>query len=831
MRIILACVALLVSATAAAIAQPAPPAKAALSHTVLFDRGTFGANCYRIPALVRTKSGALLAFAEKRISGAAWCHDVGHIDLVMRRSTDNGRTWGPQIVVLEGTDTDPSAPATRGNPAPIVDQATGNILLLSTFNPADSDAIRTPYFQMSTDEGLTWSAPRSLATAIDHPAWEWYATGPGHGIQLQTGPNAGRIVVGTNFQRGDGRNGAQLVYTDDGGNTWHIGAQDVRPDNTIIPQELSLFERNDGTIYAAARDDSQADSGINRAYATSSDGGLTFDAPFANVPGLIADSVQGSTLVVRSTAKGHKYNRVLFTAPSHPTLRRDMVIRSSYDEGKTWQGVADSADVTSDLYSGYSDMAMLANGEIGLLYEGGAADARDQVRFSYFTEAALGLPDGPSGPKTPDLSGLDNDAYLRNGPTYVAGRFDQALDLDGFDDHVQLPFAESLAFGDGDFTAMTWFRYGATQTDQAILWSYQVGSGLSQFWLRAEPGANRLRGYLQTAHGSAQVVSAQDYANNAWHHVAIQRSGSTLKLFVDGAQVASVTAPAGTVSPIRPFKMVAGQRLDGTQRLDGQLDELRMYNRALTLTEVRDAWLDNRADISGSVLRLPFTPQGPSTPDSSGAGNHGLVRGGATLGSGRYGQSLTLDGADDWVAVPYSHSLNLGSADFTIAAWIRYGASSTRQTILWGYQVGASAGAQIWLRAQPADNSIRAWVETDSGSAWLGTAGAYNDQQWHFVVLQRAEGQLRLSVDGGTPVTAAAPAGSVTAGHGGGVYGYSLGQKLDGADRLRGSLDEVRVWSRALSAEELQQVMQSNAAPAGAVLRLGLDSVLSSTLG
>ncbi len=813
MRIVLACVTLV-----AATVVPAVPAVGALPYSVLYNRGE-GANCYRIPALLRTGSGALLAFAEKRISGPAWCSDSGHIDLVVRRSTDNGRTWGPQTVVLQGTDADPAAPATRGNPAPIVDQATGNIVLLSTFNPADTNAIRTPYVQVSTDDGLTWSTARSLASAIDRPEWGWYATGPGHGLQLRRGPHAGRIVVGTNFSVGADRHGAQLVYSDDGGTTWHVGAQDIRPDNTIIPEELSLFERNDGTIYAAARDNSESSTGINRAFAVSADGGLTFAAPFASVPGLIADTVQGSTLVVRSTADGDKYNRVLFTAPSHPTLRRDMVIRSSYDEGKTWHGVAEGADVTTDIYSGYSDMAVLENGEIGLLYEGGATDARDQVRFAHFTEAALGLADGPSGPRTPDLSGLDNDGYLRGGAALVAGRFDQAVDLDGVDDHVQLPFAESLAFGGGDFTAMTWIRYGTTQTDQALLWAYQQGADLSQFWLRAEPGSGRIRGFIETANGSAQVVSTSAYANNAWHHVALQRSGSVLRLFVDGAQVSSAAAPIGTVSPIRPFRIYAGQRLDGTQRLDGALDELRLYNRALSAAEVRDIWLDNRIDVAGAVLRLPFAAQGLSTVDSSGAGNHAFVRGGASFGAGRYGQALALDGAG-WGEVPYSSSLNLGGGDFTITAWIRYGTSQNRQTILWGYAVGAAGGAQIWLRAQPADGSIRAWVETDSGSVLVATADAVADQQWHHVVLQRVSGQIRLSVDGGAPVVATAPVGSVTAGHGGGIQGFAIGQRLDGVDRFVGALDEVRVWRRALSDAELASVRDANAVVAGAVLRL-----------
>ncbi|MEJ3744205.1 sialidase family protein [Actinomycetes bacterium KLBMP 9797] len=803
------------------------PATAELAYDVLFQRDTFGAACYRIPALVRTRTGALLAFAEKRIAGASWCNDTGHIDIVMRRSDDNGRTWNPPVtqpptVVLEGTDSNPAAAVTRGNPAPVVDMESGRILLLSTLNPGDSNRPRTPYLQISTDDGRTFGHARSLADAIDQPDWGWYATGPGHGIQLQRGVHAGRIVVGTNFTDAQERNGAQLVYTDDAGDTWQVGARDIRTTSEIVPQELSLFERTDGAIYAAARDNGESADGLNRAYALSRDGGETFAAPFATVPGLVADAVQASTLRLRATDQGDKYNRVLFAAPSHPTNRRDMVIRSTFDEGATWQAVAEGTDVTDDLYSGYSDMALLVTGEIGLLYEGGASESREQIRFARFTESAIGPPDGAAGPRSPDLSGLDNDAILRGGPTLVPGRFDEALRLDGVDDHVQFPFAESLAAGSGDFTAMTWIRYGASTADQAIIWGYGMLDA-PQFWLRAEPGSNRIRAALQTASGTAFVSSAQSYADGAWHHVALRWSGGTLSLWVDGAAVASAAAPAGTVSPARPFRMYAGQRPDGANRLTGALDETRFYRRGLTAGELQNLWLDNRTDIAGAVLRLPFTAPGPATPDTSGVGNHGFVRGGAGVTAGRFGNALGLDGTDDWAHVGYTHALNLGGGDFTAAAWIRYSLASRSQAILWAYGMGDVS--QLWLRAEPRSSRLRALVQTPNGAVSVNSAQSYADGAWHHVVLRRAGGTVTLWVDGSQVAAAAAPAGSVTAGHGGGIEGFAVGQRPDGANRFQGAIDEVRVWPRALSTDELAQVRASNTAVTGAVLRLPLDAV------
>ena len=160
---------------------------------MLFDKGDAGFGCYRIPAIVKTKAGTLLAFAEAR---RAWCADSQEIDLVMRRSEDDGRTWSATQTVLSGTDTDPNAVATRGNPAPIVDYETGRIVLLSTMDPGTTSRPRTPYVQFSDDDGKTWSKAKNIGDQIDDPAWGWYATGPVHGIQLTRGAHAGRLVAG-----------------------------------------------------------------------------------------------------------------------------------------------------------------------------------------------------------------------------------------------------------------------------------------------------------------------------------------------------------------------------------------------------------------------------------------------------------------------------------------------------------------------------------------------------------------------------------------------------------------------------------------------------------
>ncbi|ADD45465.1 sialidase family protein [Stackebrandtia nassauensis] len=369
----------------------AGPASAAPDVQTIFTKGENGYGCHRIPAILRAGNGDLLAFAEARTE---FCGDTGHIDLVMKRSTDDGATWGKSQIVLQGTDDDPDAAATRGNPVPILDESTGRIVLLSTHNPSNADQPRTPYVQHSDDDGQTWSTAKSLGDVIDEPDWGWYATGPGGGIQLTRGEHAGRLVVGVNFSDGSGKNGAALVYSDDGGETWTRGATDVPATDDIIPQELNLFERTDGGIYAAARENAGTNT-QTRAFAVSTDAGASFEAPFKLIPDLVGTpKVQGSILRLRATDSGDSYDRVLFASPVHSKLRMTMTIRSSFDEGKTWQSV-DEGTVIDEDRAGYSNMAVLGNGDIGLLYEAGAypdGDARDDIRFARISESDLGVP-------------------------------------------------------------------------------------------------------------------------------------------------------------------------------------------------------------------------------------------------------------------------------------------------------------------------------------------------------------------------------------------------------------------------------------------------------
>ncbi|QLE74698.1 laminin G [Streptomyces rectiverticillatus] len=608
---------LLLPPVAAQQARATGTPSAAFEEQVLFragqeaDDGVY--TCFRIPALATTSRGTVLAFAEGRKGD---CSDATDIDVVVKRSADAGRTWSPLQVVDEGRGD------THGNPAPVVDARSGRITLLTTYNKGrpgggncDVPCDRTPHLQYSDDDGVHWSAPRDVTRDLRPPGWNsWYATGPGHGVQLTRGPRRGRLVVGLNAESHDGTrvraNHAALALSDDGGAHWRLGAVDtheIAPEGTYRqkPSELTLAERSDGSVYAGGREQDGTELG-NRDFAVSPDGGTGFDGPFRAVPDLYTPMVQGSVAVPRP-------GRWLFASPADPDRRRSMTIRSSYDEGRTWEGVEHGRLVTAD-WAGYSDMAVVegasegsgaggagargsgtrgsgapGGGTTGLLYEAGKRDARDEIRFVRFTEEWLGPRPAPS-PVTPDRAPGARGALVLGGPRPVAGRFGGGLAFDGVDDAVRLPYRPSLPLWERDFTAALWFRSppAAARSEQPLLWMGGMG-GAPQVALRLAPGG-RVTGQVTAVAGAGPartvvVRSARTYGDGLWHQAVLRRGRGRIVLTVDGAAVNAAGVP-GAVSRNSTFGVHLGQRPDGREHLAGELDEVRVYGRALTDGEV-----------------------------------------------------------------------------------------------------------------------------------------------------------------------------------------------------------------------------------------------------
>lgn len=340
-----------------------------ISQQDLFIAGESGYHTYRIPAVVRATNGTLLAFCEGRKNGPS---DTGDIDLILKRSSDNGETWSDLQVVWDDGDN------TCGNPCPVVDESTGIIWLWATHNlgaDREHDIItgkargtRTPWVMSSRDHGLTWSEALPMTAQVKDPAWGWYATGPGIGIQVQAGPHRGRLVVpcvhsyddpAGNLRGGPFEYGSHVIYSDDQGESWQLGGL-VKP--KVNECQVVELEQRPGALLLNMRSYFEQQC---RAEAVSWDGGMTWSGPI-DQPALIEPRAQASLLRHRWSS-GEGPGVLVFANPGDPRERRNMTVRFSLDDGQTWP----HAMTLHDQFSAYSSLVSLGPDLIGCFYERG----------------------------------------------------------------------------------------------------------------------------------------------------------------------------------------------------------------------------------------------------------------------------------------------------------------------------------------------------------------------------------------------------------------------------------------------------------------------------
>jgi sialidase-1 len=347
-------------------------------ETALYYIGMPGYNRYRIPSLIVTKKGTLLAFCEGRTGG-----DSGDIDTLTRRSEDDGETWSKyEIVWSDGGNT-------CGNPCPVVDQSTGRIYLLSTWNlGSDNESqiiswkskdVRHPYICYSDDDGKSWTKPVCISDTTRLDDWRWYATGPGIGIQIKRGKYAGRLVIPCDHSYTETRDGvfkrynrygygSHVIYSNDHGSTWKIS-------KTITPgcNENQVVELSDGSLMMNMRSYNGKQC---RAVSISKDGGESW-SEITHDPTLIEPVCQASMI----TYNYGNNNLILFSNPADKKSRVRMTVRLSFDDGRTWP-------VSRILHEGpaaYSCLAVLENGEIACFYEAGEKSPYESMLFEKFS--------------------------------------------------------------------------------------------------------------------------------------------------------------------------------------------------------------------------------------------------------------------------------------------------------------------------------------------------------------------------------------------------------------------------------------------------------------
>lgn len=354
----------------------------------VFISGTEGYTTYRIPAIIRLPDGDLLAFCEGRVNGAS---DFGDIDIVMKRSLDNGKSWTSMQIIAD------AGSLQAGNPAPVVDLTDpafphGRIFLFyNTGNNHEAEVrkgngLREVWCKTSMDNGQTWSNAVNITSEVHRPKqtklnpaydfsedWRSFANTPGHAMQFQKGKYRGRIFVAANHSAGDPRKQfmdyrAFGYFTDDHGKTFQVS------DDVNLPgsNESTAADLSNNRLMMNSRN--QKGDVRTRIISISSNGGASWDTTYFDKT-LVDPVCQGSLLSLGN-------NMIAFSNAADEKRRDNLTVRISFDEGRTWKRnivVDKSPDGTGKDFTAYSDLVKLSGKKIGVLYE---RDGYKQIVFT-----------------------------------------------------------------------------------------------------------------------------------------------------------------------------------------------------------------------------------------------------------------------------------------------------------------------------------------------------------------------------------------------------------------------------------------------------------------
>lgn len=344
-----------------------------LDELDLFTNDSHGYHTFRIPSLIATATGTLLAFCEGRRDGGG---DSGDIDMLLRRSTDGGQTWSE----IQTVWADPGN--TCGNPCPVVDRKSGTVSLLMTHNlgtdverkiiDGSSAGTRTVWLTRSEDDGSSWSQVQEITATCKEANWTWYATGPGAGIQL----DSGRLVVPCDhIEAGTNKYYSHVLLSDDGGASWRLGG--TTPSDQV--NECEVAQLPDGRLLLNMRNYDRTQR--TRAYTYSDDGGESWSS-LTRHPDLVEPICQAS---LRRLDSPHG-TYLLFSNPASDSARENMTVRLSRDSGYSWP-------IARVLFPGpaaYSCLATLPDGRIACLYELGEEKPYERIRLALFDLEWLG---------------------------------------------------------------------------------------------------------------------------------------------------------------------------------------------------------------------------------------------------------------------------------------------------------------------------------------------------------------------------------------------------------------------------------------------------------
>ncbi|MBP9903283.1 MAG: exo-alpha-sialidase [Verrucomicrobia bacterium] len=362
-----------------------------------------GYKSIRIPSVVVTRQGVVLAFAEGRAADA----DQAGNSIILKRSRDGGRTWLPLALIAD------DGANSLNNPTAVVEQESGRVFLMYQRIPAhmkERDNTVEPGYEgtnvyhnfitWSDDEGASWSPPLDITRTTKRPTGATtIASGPGIGVQLTRGPHQGRLLIPFNEGPYHQWNN-YAVFSDDRGRNWQWGRDvpgafvaDTKLGRRSQINEVQMVELSDGSVRLNSR--SFAGAKVRKT-AVSADGGATW-SPVADVPTLRDPSCNASILRYSfDDARGR--GRILYSGPDSPR-RNHGTVYLSVDDGATWP-------VKRVLWPGgfaYSVLTRLPDGTVGCLFEPDDAERILFARFpiTWLAPVAAAVPATRASPPAP----------------------------------------------------------------------------------------------------------------------------------------------------------------------------------------------------------------------------------------------------------------------------------------------------------------------------------------------------------------------------------------------------------------------------------------------
>lgn len=587
-------------------------------RTVLFNMGDYDSQYWRIPALVTAADNSLVAVVDKR--GSSLGDLPNTISIMSRRSTDNGKNWSEPVVVAQGGNG-----KTYGDPAVVLDKKTGNLICMFVGDQGLWNA--TPYNRQgiyvskSTDNGVSWSEPVAITDQVYANHSSWYAgfAGSGHGLCLKDGRLMFVLAIrATSATEVPLHNYA--IYSDDGGDNWTLSTNAA----TTAGDEAKVVELEDGDILMSIRNPSKG----NRIFCKSTDRGQTWGKAYFETelkdPACNGDIIRYSY----STDEGSEgKSRLLHSLPESTTTRENVTIYLSEDDGETWP----IKKRLVDGYSAYSSLTVLSDGTIGALVEEGKWDSNlpgedgFQLVFYRFT-----------------MDWLTSD--VTEPPVVSEG----TLQLNGTDRYMRIPSADDFNIAIGESYTVTCkvkmpFSGSSCRFVSKRSYTGTANSGTVGWEMWGDMNAStRFSTNLSPAGspwGGKGNGTGVTFTENQWVHLTwvFDWNENTTNIYVDG--VLGESKPLHTdfqsKSLENNFDVLVGagySNSDGSASvpayfMNGEMDDLRFYNKALTLDEIKadmDATVDGTTD--GLVAAYDFTDiSGVEVSDISGHGHTGTL--------------------------------------------------------------------------------------------------------------------------------------------------------------------------------------------------------------